>query len=61
MTKRGKISHDAWVVVTDLFNDTHGRGQPRRSDRLMLEGALWVLSAGSAWRDMPDRFGPCKR
>jgi transposase len=24
----------------------------------MLDGALWVLRSGAAWRDMPERFGP---
>lgn len=42
----------------DLFIETHGRGWPRLSDHLMLEGVLWVLYLGAAWRDMPERFGP---
>lgn len=24
----------------------------------MLNGILWVLCPGSAWREMPERFGP---
>lgn len=24
----------------------------------MLDGVLWVLCSGAAWRDLPDRFGP---
>jgi transposase len=24
----------------------------------MLNGVLWVLCSGAAWRDMPERFGP---
>ncbi|WP_367615799.1 hypothetical protein [Pseudomonas oryzicola] len=24
----------------------------------MLDGVLWVLCSGAAWRDMADRFGP---
>ena len=24
----------------------------------MLNGILWVLCSGAAWRDMPERFGP---
>jgi transposase len=23
----------------------------------MLDGVLWVLCSGAAWRDMPERFG----
>lgn len=33
-------------------------GRPRADDRLMLNGILWVLCSGAAWRDMPERFGP---
>ncbi|TDJ74423.1 transposase [Pseudomonas putida] len=24
----------------------------------MVDGVLWVLCSGAAWRDMPERFGP---
>ena len=58
MAKRYELSDEAWDVVSDLFIETHGRGRPCLSDRLMLDGVLWVLCSGAAWRDMPDRFGP---
>ena len=58
MAKRYELSDEAWDVVSDLFIETHGRGRARLSDRLMLDGVLWVLCSGAAWRDMPDRFGP---
>ncbi|HBO8767057.1 TPA: IS5 family transposase [Pseudomonas aeruginosa] len=58
MAKRYELSDEAWDVVSDLFIETHGRGRPRLSDRLMLDGVLWVLCSGAAWRDMPERFGP---
>ena len=58
MAKRYELSEEAWDVVSDLFIETHGRGRPRLSDRLMLDGVLWVLCSGAAWRDMPERFGP---
>jgi len=40
----------AWGLVSDLFIETHGRGRPRLSDRLMLDGVLWVLCSVAAWR-----------
>ncbi|WP_087502955.1 IS5 family transposase [Pseudomonas sp. SID14000] len=58
MAKRYELSDEAWDVVSDLFIETHGRGRPRLNDRLMLDGVLWVLCSGAAWRDMPERFGP---
>ena len=51
--KRYELSEEAWAVVADLFTETHGRGRPRLSDRLMLDGVLWVLCSGAA---RIDRF-----
>ena len=58
MEKRYELSEEAWAVVADLFTETHGRGRPRLSDRLMLDGVIWGLCPGAAWRDIPERFGP---
>lgn len=34
-------------------------GRPRRDQRAVLDGILWVLGTGSSWRDVPrERFGP---
>lgn len=43
MAKRYELSNEAWGVISGLFTETHGRGQARLSDRLMLDGMLWVL------------------
>lgn len=57
MAKRNEFSDETWAVVADLFTAAHARDRPRSSDRLMLDGVLWVLCSGAAWRDMPERFG----
>lgn len=57
MAKRYELSDEAWAVVADL-TETHGRGRPRLSERLMLDGVLWIHCSGAGWRDMPERFGP---
>ncbi len=49
MAKRYELSDEAWDVVSDLIIETHGRGRPRLSDRLMLDRVLWVLCSGAAW------------
>lgn len=28
MAKRYELSDEAWIVVADLFTETHGRGRP---------------------------------
>jgi len=35
-----------------------GRGRPRRDDREILNGILWILRTGAQWADLPDRFPP---
>ena len=40
MAKRYELSDEAWTMVADLFTETHGRGRPGLSDRLMLDGVL---------------------
>jgi len=34
-----------------------GRGRPRKGDRMLLNGMLWVLRTGAPWKDMPGRYG----
>lgn len=58
MARRYELTDEAWDVVSDLLIELHGRGRPRLSDRLILDGVLWMLYSGAAWRDMPERFGP---
>lgn len=58
MTEHYELSDEARGVVAGLFIETHDRGRPRLSDRLMLDDVLWVLCSGAAWRDLPQRFGP---
>ncbi|CRM38996.1 Transposase [Pseudomonas sp. 37 R 15] len=58
MAKRYEIPNAAWELVADIFTEYRRTGRPRTDDRLMLNGVLWVLCSGAAWRDMPERFGP---
>lgn len=59
MAKRYELSDEIWTVVVDLFTETHGRGRPRLSDRLMLDGMLRVLRSGACCvARLPERFGP---
>jgi transposase len=57
MTKRYELSDEAWAVIADPFTAAHVRGRPRSSDRLMLDGVLWALCSGAAWRDIPVHLG----
>jgi transposase len=58
MANRYEITDEAWSLVADLFIERRTRGRPRIDDRRMLDGVLWILRSGAAWRDMPEEFGP---
>ncbi|MFD0883328.1 IS5 family transposase [Streptosporangium algeriense] len=32
-------------------------GRPREDDRRILNGIVWKIRTGSAWRDVPERYG----
>ena len=57
--RRYELTDDQWEVIADLFPD-QTMGRPRRSDRTVLNGILWILCSGAAWRDLPERYGPWK-
>jgi transposase len=33
-------------------------GRPYRNHRQILHGMLWVMTAGTSWRQLPAAFGP---
>lgn len=33
-------------------------GRPRRPDREVLDGILWVLKTGAQWSELPDKYPP---
>ncbi len=49
-----------WERVRELLpRQKPGQGRPRRDDRQVLCGILWVMDTGSSWRDLPEEdFGP---
>ncbi|WP_324607681.1 transposase [Streptomyces sp. NRRL S-646] len=34
------------------------RGRKRLDDRRVLNGIVWKFRTGTAWRDVPERYGP---
>lgn len=61
MARREELIDEQWVILAPLIPETRrradGRGRPQQHDnRAVLNGILWVLRAGAAWADLPDRF-----
>src|SRR5215217_7517403 len=57
--KRHDLTAQQWQQVAPLFPPRRPkRGGQWRDDRTILNGILWRLSSGAAWRDLPARYGP---
>lgn len=47
-------------MIEDIVSPPQTMGRPRRYDRQMLNGILWILCSDVQWRDLPERYGPWK-
>lgn len=55
---RHRLTDDHWEAIEDLFPKPATTGRPPRNPREMVDAILWILRTGSAWRDLPEEFGP---
>lgn len=61
MTTRHRLTDRQWNCIRDLIPELEtdsAAGRPRRSDRELLDGMLWRLRTGCAWRDLHEDFEP---
>ncbi len=56
----GLLADEQWERIRALLpRQKPGQGRPRRNDRQVLCGILWIMDTGSSWRDLPEeKFGP---
>lgn len=56
------LTDEQWAILQPLIPEPpkrpDGRGRPRRDNREILNGILWLLRTGAQWKDMPDRYPP---
>ena len=38
--------------------ETGKRGRPRKNNRMMLNGMLWIVRSGTQWGELPEAYGP---
>ncbi len=61
MARREELTDEQWSLIESLFDKpavVATRGRPRRSEREVMNGVLWILRSGARWADLPDRFPP---
>ena len=56
--RRYELADEQWELIADLFPPEQGNGRPWSCHRSMVNAMLWILNAGSPWRDLPERYGP---
>lgn len=55
---RGDLTEEGWKVIEPLLPAERGRwGRPSGDNRPYVNGMLWVLRTGAAWRDLPEKYG----
>ena len=58
--RRYELSDQQWAILERFFPPTHSghAGHPWSEHRPIVNGILWILHTGAAWRDLPERYGP---
>ncbi|MET8964314.1 IS5 family transposase [Streptomyces sp. NPDC004074] len=54
--RRHELSDAEWEFVRPLLPHAESR-RKRVDDRMVLNGIVWKFRTGSAWRDVPERYG----
>ena len=55
---RGDLTNEQWEKLEPRLPRRAKEGRPRKDDRQVVNGILWVLRTGAPWRDLPERYGP---
>ena len=55
---RDLLNDEQWKRIAPLVPGKDGDpGRSGRDNRLFVEAVLWLVRAGTPWRDLPPRFG----
>lgn len=59
MSRSSVLTDAQWARIEPLMPSSDGqRGRPFREHRQVIEGIVYRLRTGVAWRDLPESFGP---
>ena len=54
---RDVITDEVWESIRAVFPPVKSTGRPPVDRRVVVEATAWRFRTGSAWRDLPERFG----
>jgi transposase len=52
------LTDEQWQHLHQHLPKPNRMGRPRRDDREVLNGVLWILKTGARWQDLPERYPP---
>ena len=55
--RRYELTDAAWLHIEPLLPPTNQPGGQWNDHRKTLNGIFWILNSGTAWRDLPGRYG----
>jgi putative transposase len=56
-----RVDDALWAKLTPILKSDKARkksGRPRRDDRAIFDGLIWLARTGSQWAALPREFGP---
>ena len=56
-----RVDDALWALLAPILASTKARkkpGRPRRDDRAIFDGLIWLARSGSQWAALPREFGP---
>ena len=57
-----ELTDKQWELIEPLLSAGKSgpgkKGRPRRNNREILDGILWIMRTGAPWKDLPTRYPP---
>ena len=56
-----RVDDALWALIAPILASTKPRrrpGRPRRDDRAIFDGLIWLARTGGQWSQLPREFGP---
>ena len=62
MLRRYELTDEEWLRIEPLLppENTGKQGRPRKDNRIIMNGIVWLARSGAPWRDLPERYGSWK-